>query len=459
MILNRKVYFLTFFSLWILFFASCTVKEVAVSPILSVPEYIKTVQNPSSGYEKELDPIFLKSFNAAWVKLQAGRIDEAEKTFEDITDSKSGFFPAYIGLGYIEMLNEKYNAAMRNFNMALKLKKDYLHGMLALGALYRVMGDNLKAFSVYGVILEKYPRQPEAGMQYDIIRLKETDKYLLLARSYSNDGKFDPAWDNYKKALNYVRTEDFIFNEVGNFLTANKRYKDAIIYLRRANDLRPNNPDYLKSLGSALEKSGNPSDARTYYKKALDLRPADTALRADVERVTRAAQRIKTGNKGHEIQAMDKITRAAAAVYIEKNFPFKNEPGDSGTEIITDIIDNPDNVEIISAVKRGIFETYANHTFSPNRTLTRLDLAVLLDRLIKYSTDSGARLKFDTKGIQADISDIPMNSPSYQVIRRIVTFGLMPLKGDSRFNPSEDINGREFVMAVDRLANLLESED
>jgi tetratricopeptide (TPR) repeat protein len=456
---NRKVYFFIILSISILFYASCSVKQVAVSPILSIPDYIKTVTNPATGYEKELDTVFLKSFNDAWMKLQSGKTDEAENTFEDIIDSKPGFYPAYVGIGYLKMIDESYNAAMRNFNIALKLKKDYLHAMLALGALYRVMGDNLKAFNVYGLVLEKFPRQPEARMQYDIIRLKETDKYLLLARSYKNDGKFDPAWDNYKKALNYVQEEDFIFHEVGEFLTANKRYKDAITYLQRANGLRPNNPDYLKSFALALEKSGKPADARTYYKKALELRPTDAVLRADIERVTKAAQRIKTGEKGREIQAMDKITRAAAAVYLEKNFPFLGEPDDSRMEIITDIIDSPDNVEIISMVKRGIFDIYSDHTFAPNKTLTRLDLAMLLDRLIKHSTETGAQMKFNTKGIQIDISDIPINTPSYSIIRRIVTLGLMSLQTDMKFNANQNINGREFVLAVDRLTNLLESED
>jgi tetratricopeptide (TPR) repeat protein len=168
MTLNRKVYFFIIFSISILFYASCSVKQVAVSPILSIPDYIKTVTNPASGYEKELDTVFLKSFNGAWTKLQSGKTDEAENTFEDIIDSKPGFYPAYVGIGYLKMIDESYNAAMRNFNMALKIKKDYLHAMLALGALYRVMGDNLKAFNVYGLVLEKFPRQPEARMQYDI---------------------------------------------------------------------------------------------------------------------------------------------------------------------------------------------------------------------------------------------------------------------------------------------------
>jgi tetratricopeptide (TPR) repeat protein len=459
MTLNRKVCQFIFLSLPILFYASCSIKEVAVSPILSIPDYIKTVTNPAIGYEKELDAVFLKSFNGAWTKLQSGKADEAEVIFEDIIDSKPGFYPAYVGIGYLKMMDESYNNAMRNFNMALKIKKDYLHGMLGLGALYRVMGDNLKAYNVYGLVLEKFPRQPEARMQYDIIRLKETDRYLLLARSYKNDGKFDPAWDNYKKALNYVQEEDFIFHEVGDFLTANKRYKDALTYLQRANELRPNNPDYLKSLASVLEKSGKPADARAYYKKALDLRPTDAVLRADIERVTRAAQRIKTGENGREIQTMEKLTRAAAAVYLEKNFPFPGEPDDSKNEIITDIIDNPDNLEIISMVKRGIFDTYSDHTFAPNQPLTRLDLAMLLDRLIKHSTETGAQMKFNTKGVQIDISDIPINTPSYPIIRRIVTLGLMSLQADKKFNANQNITGRDFVLAVDRLSNLLESED
>ena len=442
--------------IWII---SCTVKEAPVSPIISIPDYIKTVINPSKGYEKDLDPYFLKSFNSAWAKLQNGNAAEAENTFEDIIDSKPGFYPAYVGIAYIQMTGESYNKAMRNFNVALKAKKDYLHALLGLGALYRVMGDNLQAFNVYGLILEKYPSQQEARLQYDIIRLKETDKYLMLARSYKNEGKFEPAWDNYKKALNYVQKEDFIFLEVGEFLTAYKRYADAVTYLQRANDLRPNNSTYLKAIALALEKAGKPSDARVYYKKAQDLNPGDPSLRADIERVTKASQRIKTGEKGREIQAMDKITRAKAAVYLDKNFPFLGEPNEDRVEIITDIINNPDNLSIIAMVQRGIFDTYADHTFAPNQPLTRLDLAQLLDRLIQNAEYAGAKLKFNTRGIQVDISDLPINTPSYPIIRKIVTLGLMALQENKKFNPINLISGREFVLAIDKLTEILENSE
>lgn len=438
---------------------SCTVKEAPVSPIISIPDYIKTVINPSKGYEKDLDPYFLKSFNSAWTKLQNGNTAEAENTFEDIIDSKPGFYPAYVGIAYIQMTGESYNKAMRNFNVALKAKKDYLHALLGLGALYRVMGDNLQAFNVYGLILEKYPSQQEARLQYDIIRLKETDKYLMLARSYKNDGKFEPAWDNYKKALNYVQKEDFIFLEVGEFLTAYKRYADAVTYLQRANDLRPNNSTYLKAIALALERAGKPSDARVYYKKAQDLNPGDASLRTDIERVTKASQRIKTGEKGREIQAMDKITRAKAAVYLDKNFPFLGEPNEDRVEIITDIINNPDNLSIIAMVQRGIFDTYADHTFAPNQPLTRLDLAQLLDRLIQNAEYAGAKLKFNTRGIQVDISDLPINTPSYPIIRKIVTLGLMALQENKKFNPINLISGREFVLAIDKLTEILENSE
>jgi Tfp pilus assembly protein PilF len=457
---NRKVSFFLLILVSVFIINSCvTKKETPVSPILSIPDYIKTVTNPASGYEKDLDPVFLRSFNNAWGKLQGGKAAEAEGILEDIINSKPGFYPAYVAIAYLKMMDESYSKAMRNFNVALKTKKDYLHALLGLGALYRVMGDNLQAFNIYGLILEKYPRQPEARMQYDIIRLKETDKYLLLARSYKNEGKFEPAYDNYKKALSYVQQEDFIFHEFGEFLTKSKRYKDAIIYLQRANDLRPNYPAYLKSLASAFEKAGKPADARVYYKQAQDINPLDTSLRADIERVTRAAQKIKTGEAGREIQAMSKITRAAAAVYLDKNFPFREEPGESRTEIITDIIQHPDNISIISMVKRGIFEVYSDHTFAPDQQLTRLDLALLLDRLIENAAYAGVQLKFNTRGIQVDISDLPMNTPSYPIIRRIVSLGLMPLQDNKKFNSSQPITGREFVLAVDRLANLLESED
>ena len=119
MTVNHKVSF--FLSLLFLVFCvnSCvTKKEAPISPIPSIPDYIKTVTNPSSGYEKDLDPVFLRSFNNAWGKLQGGKAAEAEGILEDIINSKPNFYPAYVGIAYIEMMDESYNKAMRNLGIS-----------------------------------------------------------------------------------------------------------------------------------------------------------------------------------------------------------------------------------------------------------------------------------------------------------------------------------------------------
>jgi tetratricopeptide (TPR) repeat protein len=326
--------------------------------------------------------------------------------------------------------------------------------MLGLGVLYRVMGDPLKAYSLYGLILEKYPGQAEARIQFDLIRLRETEKYLLLARNYRQDNRIEPALENYKKALQYVLKEDFIYWEVGVFLLENKKFKEAIPYLQSAVNIKPKLPNYIKALAIALEQTGKVNQAKEYYKQVLDLNPGDATVRDDIKRINQSITRIQTGSKGiSSINANERITRAQAAVYLDKNFPFFGEPDNNETGIITDIIDHKDNIAIINMVKRGIFEKYPDHTFSPKKQLTRVDLAILIDRLIQNAVLS-SELSQNTNGLYLEMDDIPLHSPSYRIIKRVVSLGIMTLDKDRKFNPGRYISGREFVSAVDKVINL-----
>ncbi len=427
----------------------------AITNVVQIPDYVRSVPNPLAGYEKRVDDLMISSFNEGWQYFKAGQLEKASEKFKFITENDKKFFPAWAGLAYVEMMEEDYSGARRWFNRALAVNRDYLPAMLGLGILYRVMNEPLKAFNLYGVILEKYPGQAEAKIQYDLIRLQETEKYLLLARNYRQTGDFDPAYENYKKAMNFVLQEDFIYSEIGLFLLEYRKYKDALPYLQRAVDLRPGNARYIKPLAFALENTGKYSQARNYYKKLLEINPSDRTVRNDIERVASTVKKVKSGAKTGSLSAGQQITRAQAAVYLEDNYPFLGDPPPGDNRIITDIIDSPHAVTIINLVKRGIFEVYPDHTFGPKRKLNRVDLAILLGRLIEHSLPSTS-IRLNTKGVHVKINDVPIYSPSYRIIKKVVALGLIPLDAQKNFHPSRLIKGKEFILAIDKLVNLVQ---
>jgi tetratricopeptide (TPR) repeat protein len=435
---------------------SCVPKHIPGDHIpIPVPDYVKTITNPAKGFESGLDDLYVEVFNRAWAKFQQGKIEEATKVFENIAELDIKFFPALVALAYIEMLDEDYGAARRMLGKSLTIKRDYLPALLGLGVLYRIMNEPLKAFSIYGVILDKYPGQADARIQYDLIRLRQTERYLLLGRKYRQEGDYKPALENYKKAMNFVLQEDFIYAEVGFFLLEYKKYKEAVPYLQNAANLKPQYANYLKALAFALENVGKLSQARTYYKKVLEVNPMDKTVRNDIERVTRSFKRIRTGIKTKSIEASRKVTRGQAAVYLAGNYPFLGDPPPRETIVITDIIGNPNALRIINLVKRDIFDIYSNHTFAPKRYLSRVDLAILLGRLIKHSLPASS-IRMNTAGTQIEIADVPLYSPSYKVIKRVIALGLMSLDRTGKFHSSRFINGKDFILATDKLVNMVQ---
>ncbi|WP_338453362.1 S-layer homology domain-containing protein [Niallia oryzisoli] len=140
---------------------------------------------------------------------------------------------------------------------------------------------------------------------------------------------------------------------------------------------------------------------------------------------------VITGYKDGRFGPEDKVTRAAAATMIGRALGLD---GKQRATIFTDV--NSANFAsgyITSAVEWGIINGFPDGTFRPNATLTRGQMAILIDRAFKLSETSDIRFY-----------DVSSTSSAYQSIYKIVEAGITNGYTDGTFKPNLDMTRAQF---------------
>lgn len=150
-----------------------------------------------------------------------------------------------------------------------------------------------EAESVYRVILEQFPKCPEAlhffgllmhqkGDSDEAINLigqalaeapQYSDAYNNLGNIYTKLGQFEEAAQTYSKALNLNPDNAAANSNFGVALGQLARFDEAVEVLNKAIDLMPDIPDFYRNLGNVFKKQGQFAKAAAEYRQVLRLTP------------------------------------------------------------------------------------------------------------------------------------------------------------------------------------------
>lgn len=110
---------------------------------------------------------------------------------------------------------------------------------------------------------------------------------------------------------------------------------------------------------------------------------------------------------------------------------------------------------IHNAVQQGILKGFPDGTFQPERSITRAEVAVLIDRLIQegYVGDGQAGQGLGKNAGQAgrQYSDLARNHWAYPAIMRLSARGILTGYEDGSFRPQRPMTRAEFVTIIQRL--------
>lgn len=190
-------------------------------------------------------------FTEAGVLTHGHRYAEAEQKYKIILLYESHNASAWMNLGIIYYLTERYQEAMDALAKSLEI-------------------DSSKAAIHYsfGLVLEKisnYEQAIEAYRQAIALNPKNTDAYNNLGNILLQIGHIEEAENVYRQAIQENPNDFGGYQNLGNTLMLNNSWDEAIETYLKALTLKPRDPDILNNLGLAYEAKGEKALSLSYF--------------------------------------------------------------------------------------------------------------------------------------------------------------------------------------------------
>ncbi|MFK2824610.1 S-layer homology domain-containing protein [Bacillus sp. B190/17] len=131
------------------------------------------------------------------------------------------------------------------------------------------------------------------------------------------------------------------------------------------------------------------------------------------------------------------VTRAQAAILIGKTFDLDGEK--RNTPFIDVHASNTASGYITSAVEEGIISGFPDHTFRPNQTVTRAQMAIILAKAFDLTDEA-----------DVDFPDVSPSSAAYPYIKNIVAADITYGYEDGTFRPNAPVTRGQFAAFLSR---------
>jgi tetratricopeptide (TPR) repeat protein len=195
----------------------------------------------------------------AFALHQAGRLAEAEQTYNQILATQPDHFDSLHLLGIVFHQRGDHAQALRHIDRALKINPK-----------------NIPALNNRGIALRELKRFEEALVSYDralALWPDYADALLGRASALKELKRFDEALASYDRALTLRPGLAEAHANRGNVLHALKRFEEALASYDRALALRPDLDEAHANRGSALQELKRFEEALASHDRALALRP------------------------------------------------------------------------------------------------------------------------------------------------------------------------------------------
>ena len=187
--------------------------------------------------------------------LMAGKLDDALKQFEKVSENSPETAVAWEGQGRAHFLKRNYHPAETYFFKALALDNGLWESHNFLGYIYDARKDHAKAISQY---LSALAIKPDCGSAYN-----------NLGVSYSLSGRFPEAVEAFKAALTHNYAHKKVYNNLGLALADTGRYGEALDAFKKG----VGEPLAYNNLGSFHLRTGHFDEAIRCFERAIELDP------------------------------------------------------------------------------------------------------------------------------------------------------------------------------------------
>jgi tetratricopeptide (TPR) repeat protein len=388
----------------------------------------------------------------AWNDLRDGRLDKAQKAFIKLGQES----PLYaVGLGYLALIQENYEAAGDFFNQAAENYPNSPLARLGLVQLYQKTNQSDKVFNELREVLKLDPQNSWAREQFEALKKQKTDLAVGEARAAAASGDMDKARDAYLKALHYSPDSPAVHLALAAIYRKEDKPSSALVHLKAAAAANPSNAKILEEYAATLEVAKQYERSLEVYEKLQELAPDNVKVRERVEALKNRLGIFELPSKYNDIAASPAIAREDLAALLAVKLRSDLGEGPAQPPIIVDVSASWASKFILQITSLGLLDVYTNHTFQPRRIVTRGDLAEALDRVISYLEERGHRFIRQIPLDRIQITDVTPDHYLYRSVSEVLSYQIMELFADRAFRPDQSVSGAETIKAIDALVAVM----
>jgi tetratricopeptide (TPR) repeat protein len=389
-----------------------------------------------------------------WTFLQAGDLGNAEREFA-VTLKTPGFYPAEIGLGYVDVARQDAKAALARFDHVLEQQPMEASALVGRGEANLIVNQEGEALAAFEAAFAADAALTEIPRRIEVLKFRVAEQRLADARAAASAGRLDDAVREYEAAIAGSPGSAFLLRELAGVERRKGDNAAALGHFRAALDLDPTDVGSLAGIGDLLDADGDFDGAVQAYSSALAIEP-NAAIQAKLDASRGRAELAKLPAEYREIEAAPEITRRdlAALIGVRLAALMRREQGADSEPIITDVRGDWAAPWILSVARAGVMAPFANHTFEPAAVVRRVDLAQAVERLldrVSAFNPAGAKIWESTS---RSFPDLAPGHLAYPAASAAVAAGVLTTSPDGSFQPSNPVSGEEAVKAIQRIQAL-----
>jgi tetratricopeptide (TPR) repeat protein len=402
-------------------------------------------------------PAAQERHKAGWLWLQAGDLKAAERNFEAAIKGSPEFYPAEVGLGYVNLANNNLDEAALRFDRAVVANPRYVPALVGRGEALLGLGERDMALKSLEAAVVADPSLAALRSRIEVLRVRGLQDDVDDARKATEAGRFEDARRLYERAITASPESPFLYREVADLARRQGDPDTALVQARKASELDPTDARAHVLIGEIHEARGDTAKAVAAFEEAVALEPNEDLDR----RITALRERLALAAMPSEFQAIASSTllsreQLAALVGVRLDGLFQRAPRRNAV-VITDTRGSWAVPWILSVTRAGVMEVYANHTFQPAAVVRRGDLAEAASRVLSLIAAEKPALASTWRGARRQFADVPPAHLSYPAASVTVEAGVMEPLPDGSFQLSRPVSGSEAVAAVRKLEELAES--
>lgn len=434
--------------------ASCAKKPVDLPPVpAGAPRYADFVY-PAPAPELG-PPDVLARHRAAWQVLQTGDVKGAERDFAALSKQAPAFYPAEAGLGYAALARKDAAAALSHFDKSLAAAPNgtYAPALAGKGEALLSLGRTDAAADAFQAALAADPGLTSLRGRVDVLKFRGVQQNIESARKAAEAGKLDEARRGYLAAIAASPESAFLYRELATIEHKSGDESSALVHAQQAATLDPSDARALLLVAEVLEGTRQWAKAADAYAAANAAEPSEaTAARVDAMREKAAFEAMPPEYRS--IEASPSVTRAQLAALLGTRLGDMLRRAAPQPAIVSDVRSNWAAPWIQSVMRAGVMEPFPNHTFQPNTTVRRGDLAQAVSRVLTLIGAEKPRLAVRWRDPRPKFADVGPSHLLYPAAARAVSAGVMaPFEGET-FQLTRPVTGTEARDTVSKLEAL-----